>query len=179
MKILGLDLSLTATGVVTIENGKPIFQTCIKSKLKNTFRLREITKEIKEYVIKFKPDYIALEGYSFSSKFGRIFSISELGGTVKLMLLNETYYEDKNLFIVPPTTIKKFITGKGNCDKNLMLLKVFKKYGIEFEDDNIADAFSVGMFVHDFIIWRNDDKSKHTKTEIECFKKYMEMLKNV
>ena len=36
--------------------------------------------------------------------------------------------------------LKNFPTGKHNGEKSQILLKVFQKYGIELENDNIADA---------------------------------------
>ena len=47
---------------------------------------------------------------------------------------------------IAPTTIKKFVTGNGQCKKNLMLLQVYKKFGIEFDSDDECDAFSLAKF---------------------------------
>jgi crossover junction endodeoxyribonuclease RuvC len=40
---------------------------------------------------------------------------------------------------VPPATLRKWATGKGNTPKDAMKLAVFKKFGIEFEDDAGCD----------------------------------------
>jgi Holliday junction resolvasome RuvABC endonuclease subunit len=48
-----------------------------------------------------------------------------------------------NYSIIAPGTLKKFVTGDGRAKKDLMLLKVFKKWGVEFADDNLADAYSL------------------------------------
>ncbi|HLN30029.1 MAG TPA: hypothetical protein VK395_19965 [Gemmataceae bacterium] len=53
----------------------------------------------------------------------------------------------------PANQAKKFLTGKGNCDKNLILLKVFQKYGIECEDDNVADAINLNMIGRALLGW--------------------------
>jgi crossover junction endodeoxyribonuclease RuvC len=54
------------------------------------------------------------------------------------------FYKNKiNFKMIPPTVLKKFVTGKGNCKKELILLYVFKKWGITIEDNNIADAYSL------------------------------------
>lgn len=42
--------------------------------------------------------------------------------------------------MVPPTTLKKFVTGKGNAEKSLMIREVYKRWGFDAADDNQADA---------------------------------------
>jgi crossover junction endodeoxyribonuclease RuvC len=37
--------------------------------------------------------------------------------------------------------LKKFVAGKGNVDKNVVLKEVFKRWQFDTDDDNIADAF--------------------------------------
>lgn len=44
---------------------------------------------------------------------------------------------------VPVQTIKKFATGKGNADKNLVIACVREKWGFEPKDDNEADALAL------------------------------------
>jgi len=81
---------------------------------------------------------VCMEGYSHGAKNGRE-QAGELGGLVKMAL------HDFRLTptIVPPTSLKKFTTSKGNAAKNEMLLAVYKKWGFEFKDDNEADAFAL------------------------------------
>ena len=58
---------------------------------------------------------ITLEGYSFGST-GKVFNIAENTGVLKQGLYRMGYKID----VVPPTTIKKFATGKGNANKEKM-----------------------------------------------------------
>ena len=44
---------------------------------------------------------------------------------------------------VPPMTLKKFAAGKGTAKKQEMLLQIYKRYGVEFNDDNAADAYAL------------------------------------
>jgi crossover junction endodeoxyribonuclease RuvC len=62
---------------------------------------------------------------------------------VKLVVLDVV---KKPPLIVPPTSLKKFVTGRGNAKKNEMLLGVYKQWGVEFSDDNQADAFALEKF---------------------------------
>jgi crossover junction endodeoxyribonuclease RuvC len=55
---------------------------------------------------------------------------------------------------VAPTSLKKYITGKGTkVQKNQILLQVYKKWGVEFTDDNAADSYGLARIArgkHDF-----------------------------
>jgi crossover junction endodeoxyribonuclease RuvC len=104
---------------------------------------REFRAWLKEQVAQDKRniDLIVMEGYSNASKFGRE-AMGELGGMVKL----EIYEQWDVPLIVPPTSLKKFVTGKGNAKKNEMLLGVYKQWGVEFSDDNQADAYALEQF---------------------------------
>jgi Holliday junction resolvasome RuvABC endonuclease subunit len=113
----------------------------IKSKLKGCPRLSFIEKQVMGCVSAYNPDLIIIEGYSFGSRLGQAFSIGELGGLVKVALFEGGYKS----IIIPPTCLKKFVTGKGNASKDIMLMKTFKKYGVEFTDNNKCDAFGLAQ----------------------------------
>jgi crossover junction endodeoxyribonuclease RuvC len=40
-------------------------------------------------------------------------------------------------------TLKKYAAGKGNAKKQEMLLQIYKRWGIEFNDDNAADSYAL------------------------------------
>lgn len=68
-----------------------------------------------------KVDYIYMEGYSMGSK-GKVFHIAENTEVLKYNLwLNKKEFE-----LIPPTSLKKDATGKGNADKSMMY-EAFKK----------------------------------------------------
>lgn len=137
MKIVGIDLSLTSTGTCTLIEDKHT-TSLIKTKKKGCSRLIHIRNEIVNILDDIDPDLVVVEGYSYGSK-GHAFSIGELGGLIKEMLFSCLF----NTVIVPPTCLKKFVTAKGNSGKEIMLVKTLVKYGIEFGDDNLCDAFGL------------------------------------
>ena len=65
-----------------------------------------------------KVDQVYLEGYSFGST-GRVFNIAENTAILKYNLWGDMIHFD----IIPPTTVKKFATGKGNASKEDMFNK--------------------------------------------------------
>ena len=73
--------------------------------------------------------------------------MGELASVVKLAIYD--FFDDERRFPlrVPPMTLKKFASGKGNAKKQEMLLQMFKRWGMEFNDDNAADAYALARLV--------------------------------
>lgn len=68
----------------------------------------------------------------------------------------------KTITIVPPTTLKKFATGKGNAKKDEIVLKfyeIFPEYNRSTKDDDIADAYFLSQIekeVANITVWNRD-----------------------
>jgi len=93
--------------------------------------------------------FVLIEGLAFSARGDVMLQLAGLGYLVRRALWQANIaFKD-----VTPNQAKKFLTGKGNCDKNLVLLKVFQKYGIECEDDNVADAVNLNMIGRALLGW--------------------------
>lgn len=82
---------------------------------------------------------VALEGYAIQSKFGREVA-GELGGLTKVLSMRELR---KPPIIVPPTSLKKFVTGTGKADKDMMKAGVAEKWGESFKSHDLADAYGL------------------------------------
>lgn len=119
--------------------------------------------------------HICIEGYSNASKFGRE-QAGELGAIVKLAVydyfdrFDDGHGDLRYPTIVQPSLLKKFVTNNGAAKKNNMLLAVYKKWGFETSDDNLADAFSLAQ------VARALDKFEHV-TEFEYEKAVLAKLK--
>lgn len=86
-------------------------------------------------------EHICMEGYSHGSQHGR-----EQAGELAYAVKRLTRYRFKTPdlrypTIVQPTVVKKFATGNGGAPKSLILKEVFRKWGVDCADDNIADAY--------------------------------------
>jgi Holliday junction resolvasome RuvABC endonuclease subunit len=49
-------------------------------------------------------------------------------------------------------TLKKYAAGKGNAKKQEMLMQIYKRWGLEFNDDNAADAYALGRLAGECVI---------------------------
>ena len=82
---------------------------------------------------------VFLEGPAFLANGKFALQMGALHFMIRLMLKRKGV----NYHVIAPGTLKKFVTGKGNAKKDLILLKVYKKWGVEFENDNLADAYGL------------------------------------
>lgn len=154
MAIIGIDQSLTGTGIAEISNEGKLIRTKLlrPGKALGVQRLDFITQSICEFCEDVKEKFvIAREGYSFSSKGRSVFNLGELGGCIDLTLYRSSISNLFEYFIFPPTVVKKLCLGSGAVKKDtLYLLEVLKKTGIEFPDDNQADAYMIAMTLWHF-----------------------------
>ena len=88
---------------------------------------------------------VFIEGYSFGSKGQAIFQIAENCGILKYRLqeLNIKYET------IVPSVIKKFATGKGNADKDMMYNSFFKETKMNLK--KIFDTEKVGNPISDIV----------------------------
>lgn len=142
MITLGIDPS-TKTGVAVIIDGELIEAVEIKAKagIVGMERVIYISKTVLRYVTKYKPDAICIEGYGYSNAHTLV-TLVEIGTAIRLLL----YKYQQKYIDVPPTSLKKFTTGKGNAKKDVMILEVYKRWGFEITNDNIADAAALAQF---------------------------------
>jgi crossover junction endodeoxyribonuclease RuvC len=149
MNYIGLDLSLTGTGIVVLDStGVVITQDLIKTNSKQEMeeRFDNIIDQIDTIIENYKDKIIYMEGLSFGSSGQSMLELAGLHYIVRHAFWRYKY----NFTVIPPSKIKKFITGKGNCKKELMLLYVFKKFGVTIEENNIADAYCLAQLnLHD------------------------------
>ena len=133
-----------------------------------TVNMISIVKKIKECIydniqgIKQYKLYIVQEGISYGSS-ARTKSVFDLAG-LNYMIRNE-FIEKENIsfFITPPTHIKKFATGIGNCKKEL-IIELFKSVEPKLAEklpkvDDIADAYYMSKFARQIYIDNNKEEN--------------------
>lgn len=129
-RVLGLDLSLTATGYAYTEEVAGVF----KPKTRGMARLADIRSSIME--LAHVADVVVLEGYAFARP-NQAHQLGELGGVIRLELHDRRVpYVD-----IPPALLKRFATGKGNATKDAMLAAAIRRFAFEGDNNNAADAW--------------------------------------
>ena len=133
-----------------------------------TVNMISIVKKIKECIYdniqgrKQYKLYIVQEGISYGSS-ARTKSVFDLAG-LNYMIRNE-FIEKENIsfFIAPPTHIKKFATGIGNCKKEL-IIELFKGVEPKLAEklpkvDDIAYAYYMSKFARQIYIDNNKEEN--------------------
>lgn len=166
MVILGIDPSLTGTGLAVIEtNGLEI--ACIRAFVVKTYptnlrwmrfkRMTSISSVISKLILEYGIEYVSIEGFSLGSTGRASSDLPELGGMIR-----KTVYDLGVDFVeIPPTSLKKRITGRGNCyDKDLIIDGVNSILGVNIEKNsvnhNAADAIGLGFFLAELLLKNND-----------------------
>lgn len=138
--VAGIDPALLHLGFALLRNGEFTTQPILSKNLKAAERLWFIYDAIYSLVT---PDIelVSVEGYSFDSE-NLPFSIGEGGGAIRMAL----HKRGVKYIEVPPTSLKKFVSGNGAAKKDKMIESVKKHYGFETDDDNVADAVGLAVF---------------------------------
>ena len=120
MKVMALDLSLNGTGIAICNAGGSNLKTHLvktnkcKDHMNKIIKIRgQIFKRIRIHNIK----KVYIEGQSYASRGRATLSIAQLHGVIMYCLM----LKDISFECIPPTTVKKYISGKGNCKKSLIL----------------------------------------------------------
>ena len=130
MNTMGLDLSLTSTGMSI----SGVTQS-IRVDTRGVERLKEIRDRIVDVALEQRVRVAAIEGYSYASRQSQSHSLGELGGVVRLGL----FEADIPFVVIPPTSRAKFATGKGNAGKPEVVSAISAKTGIVWSGGDGAD----------------------------------------
>lgn len=147
MIVIGIDPSLTATGICVLRDGNVELAKTTKNRpelgiIERVRLIRAlIIDTIFEDLIPECPDLIVIEGFSFSSKGRSVFDIAYLGWRIREDL--ESFRAEENIpwIEVPPTQLKRFATGVGTANKEIVMQQVLKRWGYEAPNNNLADSF--------------------------------------
>lgn len=146
---VGLDLSLSATGFV-LKAGTRMTMETVKTEPKNFPIDLERLKHISNELMKKIPNdvtMVCVEDFftpGNKTQIGSAIKLAMLGTVVRLAL----YERGIPFYIVAPSQIKKFCTGKGTCPKSIIIREVYKRYGVDCKDDNQADALVLANIAH-------------------------------
>lgn len=146
---VGIDQSYTGFGLTIMDEGGYFKTLVYQSSLKSIERLVDIRDWLCETLRGYYPGLraggsTALESPVLKSPSALI--SGQLYSTVLLALEQlAAGLDHARPLLVPPTTLKKFVTGSGSAQKSEMLLETYKRWGVSFNDDNAADSYGLAM----------------------------------
>ena len=132
--IVGLDLSLTSTGVARISDDTPPDLCTIptKSDLALGMRLELIKNGIWGTI--HGADLVVVEDVVATSRNGA--TVAMVHGLIRWMLWRDSVPHT----FIPPATLKVFATGRGNAGKDEMLASAIHRLGYQGHSHDVADA---------------------------------------
>lgn len=151
--IVGLDLSLTRTGVCILPRDLE-GQECssFSSGEKGVKRLSDLRTKLLSAlgsrvlnIAKRDPSgvLVVFENYAFQAH-GQTFNIGEWGGVARLAI----HDLGMPMIGVAPCKLKKFVTGKGNVEKGMIIKEVFRRWQAEPANNDEADAYGLARYGH-------------------------------
>jgi Holliday junction resolvasome RuvABC endonuclease subunit len=135
-RVLGLDVSLTSTGVA-LPNGRTLV-ICPPRLRPVPERLDHLLNEVRRLVAAHAPQVCAIEGYSLGGLRGIApVRLAEAGGLVRWAL----WRRGVPVVDVPPSTLKVYAVGHGHAEKAQMVDAV-QRYAPDVVYDDQADAWA-------------------------------------
>jgi Holliday junction resolvasome RuvABC endonuclease subunit len=145
---IGIDQSLTgfALSAVSLDDPSHHDTWVYKSPYNGVQRLYDISQWMRGKFMLMSGHVVvdvAMEGTVLASQSALV--LGELSAVVKMTLwvMHGNQPELRTPLQIPPMTLKKYASGKGTSKKQEMLLQIYKRWGIEFNDDNAADAYAL------------------------------------
>ena len=167
--VIGLDLSLSSTGCFIInKNGRSGFEIKTKpDKFSSIFeRVDYITSKIMKLIEEENPDLIIMEDYFVGGRNPQTsLMLSVLGTIMRWKILDS----GREFLTAAPNHIKKFETGNGNAQKDVIIKSVFKKHNYDTNSNNVADACSISYLGYSYLEYKNGKKD-FMKYELEVLK---------
>lgn len=172
---LGIDVSTRGTAACVIDEACDIQRLATFRPPERLDRIQRLVWTRNQLQAFYNISEVAfIEHYAFA-RVTQAHYLGELGG-----LLRVSMYGFLPFYEINPQSMKKFVTGKGNVKKNIVLEGCFRKFGIGSEtlkDDNQVDAYCLARMCHRFTCWKRVGKLLHsTQAELAVFKKIGEPM---
>jgi len=142
MKIIGLDLSLSATGWAVWKDGGRTFDVSRTVPDKTVYgevrRLQYIIKRVAD--VAQGSDLAVIEDFAFSKNAMGSRAIGCVGYMVRMWMLNHNI----PFVLVGTGQLRLFCTGSGKGgEKGTMIREMYRKWQVEVNDHNAADALGL------------------------------------
>lgn len=140
-RVIGLDLSLTATGLALYDGARATITTGPGQHIEDQHdRIAYIADEVTERTwagTSSGPVLAVLEGPSYGSTGAHTWDRAGLWW----LTYHHLHGFAVPVAVVPPSTLKRYATGKGAATKADMRMALFQRTGLDVRDDNQVDAW--------------------------------------
>lgn len=142
LRVVGLDLSLTSTGLSDGQSVR-VAQTSEADSIEHRFD--HLTDECLSYVRRQVPgvstrygraDLVVIEGSAFGAKGN---AVEQLAG-LRFIIRTELWRLDIPFVIVPPSTLKAYTTGNGRATKAQMVAALEQRHGLILRSYKVKDG---------------------------------------
>lgn len=138
MKIIGLDLSLTNTGVA----GNGWTESIPTGTRRGHERLQFIREAVADYTR--MADFVVIEGLGFGHDTDRA------GAGLSWIIRHDLWRRDVGYGLVPPSNRMMYATGKGQADKDKVLLAMARLFEWFAGGNDEADALVLAAMGYDW-----------------------------
>ena len=146
MKVLGLDLSLTATGYVVLDRDGALLKSGVAGfsltrtapSAKKIERLLAIARAVAQVAKETEVTDVCIENYAFSAK-GAQNDLGELHGVIKTQL----YLSGLVCEYIASTQARAIVFKTGKRIEKKQVIPMLEGMGHRFEDHNVADAYVI------------------------------------
>lgn len=135
MRVIALDLSYTGTGWCDGETSRRISTAATDGDtIDRALAMRARIADVDHGAV---CDLVVVEGPAMNRRQGQ-WQTGVLHGIVRAPLRRRVVHFDVE---IPPATLKKYATGRGNATKPDMRMALFTRKGLDLRDDNEVDAW--------------------------------------
>jgi len=147
---VGIDQSLRKIGVCVLQDGQIAALKLLKPppRKRATPRLLDLRNQLYAYLKKYASsiDGAAIEAQSLGSV-GDLDQLGQISGVAQIVLADLGVEEP---LLVPPATLKKFVTGYGQATKAQMMSATRNIWKVAIYQDDMCDAHGLARFVEEF-----------------------------
>ena len=168
-QLLGLDLSPNHTGWCFCEIASPGHLTygvhdLEKSALGELEKMDFILEWLKP---RLRPDLLVMiENFAFCAQ-GK--AVLQLAG-LQYLVRHQLFKSGTPFRLISPNQAKKFLTGRHNSGKDVILKEVLKRYRIDVDDHNVADAINFNRIGQALLGWIEPDNQAQRAVVEELLK---------
>lgn len=138
MKVLGIDPSLTSTGLAIVQDGQVHDLKRVRTKLTGHERIETILNAVRDAAA--GCDAVGIEGAAMNAKGSSVLQIFGLWGVIT----HDLWATGRHYYVVTPGGRCKYATGKGNADKDHVLAAVIRRYATaDVTGNDVADALVI------------------------------------